>query len=47
MEGIQWHTKWLRVDQISNQEPLKIFEQRRDMSRDVTEEDLFGNRTQN
>lgn len=47
MEGIQCHTKWLRVDLISNREPLKIFEQRYDMSRDVTEEDLFGNRIQN
>ena len=47
MEGIQCHTKWLKVDLISNREPLKIFEQRRDMSRDMTEEDLFGNRIQN
>lgn len=47
MEGIQCHTKWLRVDLISNREPLKIFEQRHDMSGDVTKEDLFGDRIQN
>lgn len=37
------HTKWFRLNLISNREPRKIFEQRRDMSSDVTEEDLFGN----
>lgn len=47
MEGIQCHTQGLRVDLISNREPLKIFEQKCDMSRDGTEKDLFGNRMQN
>lgn len=46
MEGIKYH-KWLRIDPISNSQPLIAFEKRCDMSRVVIGEDLFGNRIQN